>query len=248
MRDVIGHLCQRLATAQFQETPCRRWRRTAESRSRFESPASIRSNPARHIGRRPSTRAYRQVVRRLPRRPRSSALRSATIDPARARGRAVSSRSMCSIVNSLHCTQRLVRAKAPRASSCLVGWASGQPLDVLAQLSQFALVTAGQNRKTTPGLGVEVFVVDVKRRGVPFAFPLVLAPESEKTLDPRAPSCGTVYLGNCRRMTLKAFQRRLLVANGRSARWRPAVRTASGRLRRSGGVPAVAVRRSALGD
>ena len=56
--------------------------------------------------------------------------------------------------------------------------------NVLAQLQQFALVTAGENRKAAPGFGIEVLIVEVKRGGVAFPFPLVSAPQPEKPLYP----------------------------------------------------------------
>src|SRR5262245_54979132 len=41
------------------------------------------------------------------------------------------------------------------------------------QIGQFSLVATRENREATPGFGIEVLVVEMERRGVALAFPLV---------------------------------------------------------------------------
>jgi hypothetical protein len=48
------------------------------------------------------------------------------------------------------------------------------------QLSELALVATGQDGKAKPRLGVEIFVVEVKRRRVALALPLVLRKQREE--------------------------------------------------------------------
>ena len=71
-------------------------------------------------------------------------------------------------------------------------WFFLELLNVGVQLPQLALVTAREDGESAPGLGIEVFVVDMKGRGVAFTFPLVAAPELKEALDPLAQLNGGV--------------------------------------------------------
>jgi hypothetical protein len=52
------------------------------------------------------------------------------------------------------------------------------------QVFQFICKTSAEDWPAAPGLGIEVFVVDVETRGVTFAFPLIATEELKESLDP----------------------------------------------------------------
>src|SRR5687767_8267091 len=56
-------------------------------------------------------------------------------------------------------------------------------IDMGSQLRQLAPITARQDGEPAPGLGVEVLVVEMERRRVALALPLVAAPQGEEPLD-----------------------------------------------------------------
>jgi len=59
-----------------------------------------------------------------------------------------------------------------------------------AQLLQLHGEPSGQNRETAPGFGVQILVIQVERRRVAFALPLIAAPELEEALHPQPkPRC-----------------------------------------------------------
>ncbi len=74
-------------------------------------------------------------------------------------------------------------------------------------------VAAGEDGEAAPGFGVEIFVVDVERRGIAFALPLVAGPEAEEALDPGQQLLGGV-LAELRLHELEDFHRAVLIANG----------------------------------
>ena len=52
----------------------------------------------------------------------------------------------------------------------------------MPQFFEFALESARKNREPAPSLGIEVFVVEVKRRGIAIAFPLIAGAGSITTI------------------------------------------------------------------
>src|SRR5437660_287669 len=85
--------------------------------------------------------------------------------------------------------------------------------DICPHFGEFALEAAGEDGEAAPGLGVEVLVVDVERRGVALALPLVAAPQVEEPLDPDAELGGRV-LRELAAHELVDLDRDLLVADG----------------------------------
>ena len=57
---------------------------------------------------------------------------------------------------------------------------------------EFLLEVAGEDGKSAPGLGIDIFIIDMEAGGVAFAFPLISAPESEKAIDPMSQLFGSI--------------------------------------------------------
>src|SRR6185503_1725536 len=81
------------------------------------------------------------------------------------------------------------------------------------QALELALVAAREDREAEPGLGVEVEVVDVERRRVALALPLVAREEAEEALHPLRHLLAGVGL-EARTQQPVDLERRLLVADG----------------------------------
>ena len=122
---------------------------------------------------------------------------------------------------------------------------SGLFLDAGAELGELALEAAGEDREPAPGLGVEVFVVQVERRRVALALPLVAAP-SRKNRSTQTTQLLRVDTAETRRASAASTSSGRASCRGSPrARPRRAARTASGRLRRSVCRRRAAARRSA---
>src|SRR5215831_18976531 len=89
----------------------------------------------------------------------------------------------------------------------------GHRVKMRAQLRQLSLEAARQNREAAPGLGVQVFVIEVERGRVALALPLVAAPQPEKALDPIRELPG-LEAGKLRAHATEHLQRHLLVTDG----------------------------------
>lgn len=58
--------------------------------------------------------------------------------------------------------------------------------DMFTEFRQLLFKSAGEDWKAAPCFGIEVLVVEMERRRVALAFPLVAAPEFEEPLNPQA--------------------------------------------------------------
>ena len=69
----------------------------------------------------------------------------------------------------------------------------GPPCQHLLQLPQFPLESAGKNRKPAPGFRIEILVIQMKRRSVTFALPLIAGPETKEPGDPESQLLADTY-------------------------------------------------------
>src|SRR5437773_1180018 len=83
---------------------------------------------------------------------------------------------------------------------------------ILAEIRELFIKTAVENREAAPGFRVEVLIIQMERRGIPLALPLVAAPEAEKPLDPHPDLAGFI-LRKLRPHRLENFHRQELVAD-----------------------------------